>query len=119
MPLVTVIPALQPLLLAFHALFSKPQQRHFDHYIQSLIVQDHRRTLSQMSRHVLDGPDASCWDRFVTAAPWEWPALNQEWRRYLRQELQRLKPAGLRVARGGTHFLVFGDTHPPPPRGAV
>ena len=52
MPLVTVIPVLRPLLLAFATVFSKPQQRHFDNYIQSLICQDHRRTLAGMSRQV-------------------------------------------------------------------
>jgi len=35
MPLVSVVPVLQPLLLAFAALFSKPQRRHFDNSIQN------------------------------------------------------------------------------------
>ena len=113
MPLVRVLPVLQPLLLAFAAVFSKPQQRHFDHYIQSLIVQDQRRTLAGMSRHVVEGPDASAWDRFVTAAPWELPALNDQWRRLLRRELRRLKPAGLRIAGRQTDFLIFDDSHHP------
>src|SRR3954468_19528553 len=98
MPLVTVLPILRPFLLAFGALFSKPQQRHFDNYIQSLIVQDHRRTLAQMSRHVVDGPDASSWDRFVTAAPWELPAVSDQWRGLLRRELRQLQPSGQRIA---------------------
>jgi hypothetical protein len=113
MPLVSVLPVLQPLLLAFAALLSKPQRRHFDNYIQSLIVQDHRRTLAQMSRHVVDGPDASAWDRFVTAAPWELPAVSDQWRRLLRRELRQLQPAGLRVAGRQTDFLIFDDTHHP------
>ena len=111
MPLVTVVPALQTLLLAFAAVFSKPQQRHFANYIQSLIVQEHRRTLAGMSRHVLDGPDASSWDRFVTTAPWELPVLNDAWRGLLRRELRRLKPEGLRIAGRQTDFLLFDDTH--------
>jgi len=53
MPLVRVLPVLQPLLLAFAAVFSKPQQRHFDPYLQGLIVQDHRWTLTRMSRQVV------------------------------------------------------------------
>ncbi len=113
MPLVTVLPILQPLLLAFAAVFSKPQQRHFDNYIQSLICQDHRRTLAGMSRHVVGGPDASAWDRFVTAAPWQLPALNDQWRRLLRRELRRLQPAGLRIAGRQTDFLIFDDSHHP------
>jgi hypothetical protein len=113
MPLTRVLPILQPLLLSFAAVFSKPQQRHFDHYIQSLIVQDHRRTLAGMSRHVVDGPDASSWDRFVTTAPWELPALNRRWRVLLRREVQRLKPRGQRIAGKQTDFLLFDDTlHP-------
>ncbi len=111
MPLVTVLPVLQPLLLAFAAVFSKPQQRHFDNYIQGLIVQDHRRTLAGMSRHVLQGPDASSWDRFVITAPWELPALNDRWRRLLRQELRRLQPVGVRIAGRQTDFLLADDTH--------
>ncbi len=111
MPLVTVLPVLQPLLLAFAAVFSKPQRRHFDNYIQGLIVQDHRRTLAGMSRHVLEGPDASSWDRFVTTAPWELPALNDHWRRLLRQELRRLQPVGVRIAGRQTDFLLADDTH--------
>jgi hypothetical protein len=113
MPLVTVLPVLQPLLLAFACLFSKPQRRHFDNYIQSLIVQDHRRTLVGMSRHVVEGPDASAWDRFVTTAPWELPALNDQWRRLLRRELRRLKPTSLRIAGRQTDLLIFDDSHHP------
>ena len=113
MPLVTVLPILQPLLLAFAAVFSKPQRRHFDNYIQSLIIQDQRRTLAGMSRDVVDGPDASAWDRFVTTAPWELPALNDQWRRVLRREVRRLQPAGLSVAGKQTDFLIFDDSHHP------
>ncbi len=113
MPLVSVLPVLQPLLLAFAAVFSKPQQRHFDNYIQGLICQDHRRTLAAMSRHVVDGPDASAWDRFVTMAPWELPALNRQWRRLLRGELRRLRPRGLRIGGQQTDFLIFDDSHHP------
>jgi hypothetical protein len=113
MPLTRVLPILQPLLLSFAAVFSKPQQRHFDNYIQSLIVQDDRRTLAAMSRHVVDGPDASSWDRFVTTAPWELPALNLRWRTLLRREVQRLKPRGKRISGKQTDFLLFDDTlHP-------
>jgi hypothetical protein len=111
MPLVTVVPVLQPLLLAFAALFSKPQRRHFDNYIQSLIVQEHRRTLAGMSRHVLEGPAASSWDRFVTVAPWKLPALTARWQQYLRRELRRLQPKGLRIGGRQTDFLIFDDTH--------
>lgn len=111
MPLVTVLPALRPLLLVFAVALSKPQQRHFDNYIQSLICQDHRRTLAAMSRDVPDGPDASSLERFVTAAPWELPALNRCWRRHLRQELARLKPQGLRLAGRQVDVLIFDDTH--------
>lgn len=113
MPLVNVLPILQPLLLAFACVFSKPQRRHFDQYVQSLIVQEHRRTLAGMSRHVVDGPDASTWDRFVTTAPWKLPALNEQWRRVLRQEVRRLQPAGLRIAGRQTDFLIFDDSHHP------
>lgn len=113
MPLVSVLPVLQPLLLAFAAVFSKPQQRHFDNYIQSLIVQDHRRTLAGMSRYVVEGPDPSAWDRFVTTAPWELPALNAQWRALLRRELRRLQPHGLRIAGKQTDFLIFDDSHHP------
>jgi hypothetical protein len=111
MPLVTVLPVLQPLLLAFACVFSKPQRRHFDNYIQSLMVQEHRRTLAQMSRHVVDGPDASAWDRFVTVAPWELPTLNRQWRRFLRREVRRLRPRARRIAGRQTDFLICDDTH--------
>ena len=111
MPLVTVLPILQPLLLAFACVFSKPQRRHFDNYVQSLIVQDPRRTLAQMSRQVVEGPDASAWDRFVTVAPWELPTLNRTWHRFLRRELRRLRPRGCRIAGRQTDFLLFDDTH--------
>jgi hypothetical protein len=110
MPLVSVLPVLQPLLLAFAVVFSKPQQRHFDHYIQGLIVEDHRRTLAAMSRDVVGGPDASSWDRFVTTAPWELPALSTRWHQLLRHELRRLKPQGVRIAGRQTDFLIFDDT---------
>jgi hypothetical protein len=111
MPLVTVLPVLQPLLLTFAVLFSKPQRRHFENYLQSLICQEGRRTLASMSRQVVDGPDASSWSRFVTAAPFELPALNQQWRRWLRRELRRVKPVGLRIAGRQTDSLIFDDTH--------
>jgi len=113
MPLVRVLPVLQPLLLAFAAVFSKPQQRHFDNYIQGLIVQDHRRTLTRMSRQVVEGPDASSWDRFVTTSPWELPALSTRWHQLLRVELRRLKPQGVRIAGKQTDFLIFDDTRHP------
>jgi hypothetical protein len=113
MPLVRVLPVLQPLLLAFAAVFSKPQQRHFDNYIQGLIVQDHRRTLMRMSRQVVEGPDASAWDRFVTTSPWELPALSRRWHQFLRTELRRLKPRGVRIAGRQTDFLIFDDTRHP------
>jgi hypothetical protein len=63
-----------------------------------------------MSRQVVEGPDASAWDRFVTTAPWELPALNARWRVVLRRELRRLKPSGLRIAGRQTDFLIFDDT---------
>lgn len=113
MPLVSVLPVLQPLLLAFATVFSKPQRRHFDNYIQSLIVQDQRRTLAGMSRRVVDGPDASSWDRFVTTAPWELPALSTTWHQVLRRELRRLKPQGVRIAGRQADFLIFDDTRHP------
>jgi DDE superfamily endonuclease len=108
-----VVPVLHSLLLSLAVLFSKPQRRHFDNYIQSLICQDHRRTLAGMSRHVLDGPDRSNWDRFVTASPWELPALNRAWRRFLRRELRRLKPTGQRIGGRQVDFLIFDDTDHP------
>ena len=74
LPRVTVLPVLQPLLLAFAAVFSKPQQRHFDQSIPGLIVQDPRRTLTGMRRHGVDAPDPSSWDRFVTTAPGSFPS---------------------------------------------
>jgi hypothetical protein len=45
MSLVSVLPVLQPLLLAFACVFTKPQRRHFDLYLQGLICQDFRRSL--------------------------------------------------------------------------
>jgi DDE superfamily endonuclease len=66
-----------------------------------------------MSRHVLDGPDRSNWDRFVTASPWELPALNRAWRRFLRRELRRLKPSGTRIGGRQVDFLIFDDTDHP------
>jgi hypothetical protein len=113
MPLVRVLPILQPLLLTFAVVFSKPQQRHFDNYIQGLICQEARRTLAGMGRAVVEGPDASAWDRFVTVAPWELPALNDQWRGLLRHELRRLKPQGRRIAGRQTDFLIFDDSHHP------
>ena len=113
MPLVHQIPVLQPLLLSLALIFSKPQRRHFENYIQSLICQDHRRTLTAMSRHVLAGPDRSNWDRFVTASPWELPALNRAWRRFLRRELRRLRPAGIRIGGRQVDCLIFDDTDHP------
>ena len=113
MPLVRVLPILQPLLLTFAVVFSKPQQRHFDNYIQGLICQEARRTLAGMGRSVVAGPDASSWDRFVTVAPWELPALNDRWRGLLRHELRRLKPQGRRIAGRQTDFLIFDDSHHP------
>lgn len=113
MPLIGVLPLLRPLLLAFGAIFSQPQQRHFARYLQSLLCQDHRRTLAAMARHVLDGPDASSWDRFVTTSPWKLPALTDQWRRFLRQELRQHQPQGLRVAGKQTDFLIFDDSHHP------
>jgi hypothetical protein len=101
------------LLLAFSAIFSQPQQRHFAHYLQSLICQDRRRTLAGMARLVVEGPDASSWDRFVTTSPWELPALNDQWRRLLRQELRERQPQGLRIAGKQTDFLIFDDSHHP------
>jgi DDE superfamily endonuclease len=109
MPLVRVLPVLQPLLLYLGVIFSKPQQRHFN-YIQGLICQDHRRTLTGISRHVVDGPAASSRDRFVTSAAWELPALNHQWQRQLRRELRRRPPHGRRIAGRLTDFLIFDDT---------
>lgn len=113
MPLVRILPILQPLLLTFAVVFSKPQRRHFHHYIQGLICQEARRTLAGMGRYVVEGPDASSWDRFVTVAPWELPALNDRWRGLLRHELRRLRPPGRRIGGRQTDFLIFDDSHHP------
>ena len=111
MPLVGVVPVLQSLLLSVACVFSKPQRRHLENYLQGLICQEHRRTLAAMSRHVPMGPDGSNWERFVTASPWELPALNRAWRRFLRREVRRLKPEGKRIGGRQVDFLVFDDTH--------
>jgi DDE superfamily endonuclease len=111
MPLVGVVPVLQSLLLSVACVFSKPQRRHLENYLQGLICQEHRRTLAAMSRHVPLGPDGSNWERFVTASPWELPALNRAWRRFLRREIRRLKPAGKRIGGRQVDFLAFDDTH--------
>jgi hypothetical protein len=113
MPLVSVLPVLQPLLLTFACVFSKPQRRHFDHYLQGLICQDHRRSVRSMSRHTVEGPDASSLDRFVTTAPWELPHLNRQWRRLLRRVLRRYRPRARRIAGRRTSFLIFDDTQHP------
>ena len=117
MPLVNILPILQPLLLYFAVVFSQRQQRHFHNYLQGLICQDQRRTLTGMSRHVVDRPDASSWDRFVTTAtprghP-ERPALNAPWRRLRRREVRRLQPEGLRIA--GLQPGGHGPAPPPAP----
>jgi DDE superfamily endonuclease len=111
MPLIGVVPVLQSLLLSVACVFSKPQRRHLENYLQGLICQEHRRTLAAMSRHVPLGPDGSNWERFVTASPWELPALNRAWRRFLRRELRRLKPEGKRIGGRQVDFLAFDDTH--------
>jgi hypothetical protein len=111
MPLVSLVPVLQPLLLSLALVFSKPQRRHFENYLQGLICQDQRRTLTAMSRHVPDGPDPSNWERFVTASPWELPKLNRAWRRFLAREVRRLKPAGKQVGGRQVDFLIFDDTN--------
>jgi hypothetical protein len=73
MPLVGVVPVLQALLLSVACVFSKPQRRHLENYLQGLICQEQRRTLAAMSRQVPTGSDRSNWERFVTASPWELP----------------------------------------------
>jgi len=113
MPLVGVVPVLHGLLLSLAVAFSKPQRRHFENYLLGLICLDRRRTLTAMSRQVLDGPDRSSWDRFVTASPWELPVLNRAWRRCLAKELKRLKPKGLRLGGREVDFLAFDDTDHP------
>lgn len=95
MPLVRILPILQPLLLTFAVVFSKPQRRHFDNYLQGLICQEARRTLAGMGRYVVEGPDASSWDRFVTVAPWELPALNDRFETGEVQPVARLAVAAL------------------------
>jgi DDE superfamily endonuclease len=79
MPLVGVVPVLQSRLLSVACVLSKPQRRHLENYLQGLICQEHRRTLAAMSRHVPAGPASFNWERFVTASPWELPALNRAW----------------------------------------
>jgi hypothetical protein len=111
MPLIGVVPVLQSLLLSVACVFSKPQRRHLENYLQGLICQEHRRTLAAMSRQVPAGPDGSNWERFVTASPWELPALNRAWRRFLRREICRLKPEGKRIGGRQVDFLAFDDTH--------
>lgn len=113
MPLVTVLPILQPLLLAFACLFSKPQRRHFDYYLQGLLCQDFRRSVRGMSRQVVEGPDASAVDRFVTTAPWEHTGLTRRWHVVLRKGLRQHRPPALRIAGRRTGFLIFDDTQHP------
>jgi hypothetical protein len=111
MPLIGVVPVLQSLLLSVACVFSKPQRRHLENYLQGLICQEQRRTLAAMSRQVPAGSDRSNWERFVTASPWELPALNRAWRRFLRRELRRLRPAGKQIGGRQVDFLIFDDTH--------
>ena len=101
LPLVTCPSIVRVHSVPLKGLFSAPQRVHFQRYLTGLLVSDNV-TVTGINSLFVDHKDQSSLNRFLTAAPWSAPELNDARIALLRQKLLPVQPR-----RG---FLVIDDT---------
>ena len=91
-------------LAVFRDLFCEERQyRHFENYLTGLMVLENK-SLSNISRCMLDSADKTNLSRFLSDAPWSQQAVNQRRVSYMLSQTQDIRPD----ANGS--YLILDDT---------
>ena len=72
----------------FRELLSKPQYQYFVTVLLGLMLCEGARTLSGLLRQSADGSSLAGLSRFLSEAPWEAPAVAEQWLRHFRETMQ-------------------------------
>jgi hypothetical protein len=72
----------------FQKLFSKPQFQYLVTVLLGLMLCEGTRTLSGLLRQIADGPSLAGLSRFLSEAPWEAHAVEEQWLKHFREEMQ-------------------------------
>ena len=83
----------------FRELLSKPQYQYFVTVLLGLMLCEGARTLRGLVRQRADGPSLAGLSRFLSEAPWEAPAVAEQWLRHFREEMQPQVAAELQRQR--------------------
>ena len=101
LPIVSPAPIVATHAQAFRDLFSDHRQyENFEHYLTGLIVLENK-TLTNISRCILESADKSNLSRFLSEAPWLPEALNQRRLEYVLSQTQ-----GIRVPAADSDFIL-------------
>jgi SRSO17 transposase len=104
LPLVTPAPLVKQHASVFRDLFCEERQyRHFENYLTGLIVLENK-SLSNISRCMLDSADKTNLSRFLGDAPWSQKSVNQRRVSYMLSQTQGIRPAASRS------YLILDDT---------
>ncbi len=77
-PIIPTTNTIGDYLSMFKHYFSQPQYRNFTHYILGLIMCEGKRTISHLSRSQAHHKDYNRLHNFVSTAPWDDYAVNQQ-----------------------------------------
>jgi hypothetical protein len=72
----------------FQQQFSKPQFQYLVTVLLGLMLCEGTRTLSGLLRQVADGPSLAGLSRFLSEAPWEVYAVEEQWLKHFREEVE-------------------------------
>jgi len=104
LPIVAAAPIVKTHAPAFRHLFNDVRQyENFQHYLTGLIVLENK-SLSNISRCILDSADKSNLSRFMSESPWDTQAVNRFRIQYMLSET-----LGIRAATQDS-FLILDDT---------
>jgi DDE superfamily endonuclease len=114
----------------FQQQFSKPQFQYLVTVLLGLMLCEGARTLSGLLRQVADGPSLAGLSRFLSQAPWEVYAVEEQWLKHFREEMepkviaQQQRERLLRPKRRGrpkqplvTGYLIGDDSTMHKPKG--
>jgi hypothetical protein len=85
----------------FRELLSKPQYQYFVTVLLGLMLCEGARTLQGLLRQIADGPSLAGLSRFLSEAPWEAPAVAEQWLRHFRETMQPVVAAEQEQQRQG------------------
>jgi SRSO17 transposase len=104
LPIVEPAPIVSKHAHPFRGLFNDERQyQHFQNYLTGLIVLENK-TLANISRCILDSPDASNLSRFMSLSPWQAGEMNDKRLQYLLQQTEAHR------VRAVDSSLIIDDT---------